>query len=81
MGSCFGFSFLLEARRYVRSTWNWSQVGSKIANFTKGKPLPPSDLKIHVFEKIASWTALGSFLVPSGLDFEGSGVNFFDIFV
>ena len=40
----------------------------------------PGTLEIKCLLKIASWRALGSILVPSGLDFEGSGVNFFDIF-
>ena len=29
MAFTLAFRYLLAARRYVRSTWNWSQVGSK----------------------------------------------------
>ena len=46
--SLSAFRFHYAARRYVRSTWNWNQVGSKLLPYLKALPffIP---LELNVF--------------------------------
>ena len=66
----WAFLFPPEARRYVRSTWNWSQVG----HFGLSKILGPLLfylLKLNVLKN--------SVLEGPGLDFGASGPRFWSL--
>ena len=76
------FRFSPAARRYVRSTWNWSQVGN-FGHKKLGRSPPLSDLKLSVFKKwrlgglpARFWRPRTRFLRPRGSLLEGSGTIF-----
>ena len=64
MAFTLAFRYLLAARRYVRSTWNWSQVGSFWPKKTSG---------LGHFYLLKLNILKNSVLEGPGLDFRGPG--------
>ena len=69
------FRFHNEARRYVRSTWNWSQVGSKLLPYLKALPfLIP--LELNVFWRLRLGGLWARFWCPQASILKGLGSIF-----
>ena len=71
--SGFGLDFGASWASKMEPSWPFLLPATKGAGSKE-----PS--QVRCLSKMASWSAPGSILKAPGLDFEGSGVNFFEIF-